>query len=307
MPKVSVIVPSYRHAAYLRQRLDSIIHQTFSDFELILLDDNSPDHSREILTEYAADPRASCHFNEVNSGSTFRQWNKGLSLARGEYIWIAESDDYADSLFLESTVRVLESNRNVGLVFCRSNLVDSAGRDVSRPAQWRDPRYRQDFVCPGRTAIREILMFKPGSPILNVSGVLFRASAFRAAGGANTDFAVFSDWCTYAQVLLQSDLAYLEAPLNYFRQHEATVRRELDVIKEQGLPDYVRAHLAVGAAIGMPRRLVQALAFAELSRMKLAHGLRREAFQNGVRAIASLPVKPYCWRVTLSAVMGRPI
>ena len=75
-PTVSVIVPNYNHQAFLKQRLDSILNQTYQDFEVLLLDDCSPDNSREILKAYAEeDDRITCYFNEVNSGSTFAQWN----------------------------------------------------------------------------------------------------------------------------------------------------------------------------------------------------------------------------------------
>jgi len=90
MPNVTVIVPNYNHARFLRQRLDSILTQTYQDFELILLDDCSTDDSRTILKEYAADPRVRLELNEANSGSPFKQWNKGVQLAQGKYVWIAE-------------------------------------------------------------------------------------------------------------------------------------------------------------------------------------------------------------------------
>ena len=101
MPTVSVIVPNYNHARFLPQRIESILRQTYQDFELILLDDCSTDDSRAVLSQYASEPRVRIQFNEVNSGSTFRQWNKGVRLARGKYVWIAESDDYADERLLE--------------------------------------------------------------------------------------------------------------------------------------------------------------------------------------------------------------
>lgn len=99
---VSVIIPNYNHAAYLRQRIDSVLSQSFDDFELILLDDCSTDNSREVLESYWQHPKLShLIYNETNSGSVFRQWQKGIDLAKGEFIWIAESDDYAHPQFLE--------------------------------------------------------------------------------------------------------------------------------------------------------------------------------------------------------------
>ncbi len=94
-PFVSIIVPNYNHEKYLRQRLDSIYGQTYKNYEVILLDDCSSDDSRTILNEYRDryPDRTRCEFNETNSGGVFRQWRKGISLAKGDYIWIAESDD----------------------------------------------------------------------------------------------------------------------------------------------------------------------------------------------------------------------
>src|SRR5882762_3314790 len=67
MPKVSVIIPNYNHARFLRQRVESVLAQTYQDFEVILLDDCSTDDSRSILSEYAADPRVRIELNDKNS------------------------------------------------------------------------------------------------------------------------------------------------------------------------------------------------------------------------------------------------
>src|SRR5579859_2961505 len=149
MPKVSVVIPNYNHARFLRKRIDSVLQQTYQDFELILLDDCSTDDSRAILSQYTADPRARVEFNEVNSGSTFRQWNKGVRLARGEYVWIAESDDYADEHLLETLVSRLESEPAAVLAHCRSWRVSAEGHldgFVDAYIAYLDPlRWTMDF------------------------------------------------------------------------------------------------------------------------------------------------------------------
>jgi glycosyltransferase involved in cell wall biosynthesis len=92
-PKVSVIVPSYNHERFLRQRIDSILNQTYRDFELIVLDDASTDHSggllQELLQEVRQPSRIQLVLGKENSGSVFKQWNRGIALARGQYAWIA--------------------------------------------------------------------------------------------------------------------------------------------------------------------------------------------------------------------------
>src|SRR5450759_685207 len=129
MPKVSVIVPNYNHAKYLFQRLDSIFNQTFQDFELILLDDCSTDNSFELLKGYSTHPKVS-HFivNKQNSGSTFKQWAKGIELGRGEFLWIAESDDVCEINFLEKVLLPFQKYDNAGLVYCQSWSINDTGQ-----------------------------------------------------------------------------------------------------------------------------------------------------------------------------------
>ena len=77
MPLVSVVIPNYNHAPYLRRRVRSVLDQTFGDFEVLILDDASTDESLRVLDEFAADPRVRIVANETNSGSTFVQWRRG--------------------------------------------------------------------------------------------------------------------------------------------------------------------------------------------------------------------------------------
>src|SRR6056297_3125162 len=111
-PRVSVIVPNYNHAPYLGRRLRSVFGQTFGDLEAIVLDDASTDDSLAVIAGFEADPRVRVVPNETNTGNTFRQWNKGAALARGEYLWFAESDDDADPRLLERLVGMLDMHPN---------------------------------------------------------------------------------------------------------------------------------------------------------------------------------------------------
>ena len=126
---VSIIVPNFNHIQFLQKRLDSIFNQTFQNFEVIILDDASTDGSVDTLNNIKNHPKVS-HFiiNKLNSGSPFVQWKKGIQLAQGKYIWIAESDDLCELIFLEKTVKILEENNDVSLVFTNSiiqNLISS--------------------------------------------------------------------------------------------------------------------------------------------------------------------------------------
>src|SRR5476649_534842 len=116
---VSVIVPNYNHARFLKERIDSVLNQTYRDFEVIILDDCSTDDSRSVIEEYRSNPKISnIILNEKNSGGTFNQWDKGIATAQGEYIWIAESDDYADVDFLNTLMAIIEQKPEIGLIYC---------------------------------------------------------------------------------------------------------------------------------------------------------------------------------------------
>ena len=97
MTKVSIILPNYNYERFLPERIESILNQAYKDFELIVLDDFSPDGSVELIKSYLRkDNRIKFIGNKENSGNPFLQWQKGIKESKGEYIWIAEADDFAD-------------------------------------------------------------------------------------------------------------------------------------------------------------------------------------------------------------------
>lgn len=233
MPVVSVIIPNYNHARFLHKRIDSVLQQTFQDFEVILLDDCSTDDSRSILSSYAGDPRVRIEFNDANSGSPFKQWNKGVRLARGEYVWIAESDDYADKRFLERLVAVLDADPQVVYAYCRSWSV-SANGDLDGFADSYladiDPhRWAADYCADGREECRSY--FVPANPVPNASAVAFRKAVYERVGGADESLLLCGDWKLWAAMALTGNVAYLGDPLNYFRFHDASVRNKSALIK----------------------------------------------------------------------------
>ena len=229
MPKVTVIIPNYNHANYLKQRIESVLNQSFQDFELILLDDKSTDNSNEILTSYSDQSnRISYHPNKENSGSPFHQWNKGAQLAKGEYLWIAESDDFCEPELLEELVKLLDKNPNCGIAYTQSYLVSEKGEKINSYLKnlefiYKSDIWKRDFIKDGREANREWLLFH--NPIPNASGALIRRQAFLESGMADTDMKLNGDWFTYAKILSRWDLAFCAEHLNYFRVHEQTQRQ----------------------------------------------------------------------------------
>jgi glycosyltransferase involved in cell wall biosynthesis len=220
MPKISVIVPNYNHATYLRQRIDSILNQSFQNFELILLDDCSADKSKDVLLSYK-DHSKITHlvFNEQNSGSTFNQWNKGIELAKGEYIWIAESDDWAEVDFLETIIVELEKRENIGLAYVASKLVNSDGEVTYENKTHNTTEIIEYTGC-------EFLSKKllTSNAIWNASMMVFRKELFyRLKDNSFKQMKYCGDWFLYVQFCEQTNVLEIKSTLNNYRIHADNV------------------------------------------------------------------------------------
>jgi glycosyltransferase involved in cell wall biosynthesis len=226
MPKISVIIPNYNHAQYLPKRIESILQQTVQDFEVIFLDDASTDDSLAVFERYASDPRIRSICNNINSGSPFKQWQRGLLEATGDYIWIAESDDFTDVCFLEKLCPVLDANPAVGLVYCQSWVVDNDGKPIYENRQWTDDisteRWRHSYVNHGKDEIARFLICRNTIP--NASAVLFRRDIALRTAAIDDSLKYCGDWRCWIKILLCSDIAYVAENLNFWRQHTASVR-----------------------------------------------------------------------------------
>ena len=226
MPKVSVIIPNYNHARFLEQRIRSVLDQTYQDFEIIYLDDASTDDSNQVASKFVPSQRIQTVYNKMNSGTPFKQWDRGLNLAQGEYIWIAESDDYASQYFLEKLVDILDQHQNVGFVYAQSLGVDENDQVIKDWNEWTDDldcdRWSRNFINAGRDECQRYLIFKNTIP--NASAVLMRRSVLLDTGKLNMEMRLAGDWMLWAKMLMISDIAFVAEPLNRFRTHTNVVR-----------------------------------------------------------------------------------
>lgn len=220
---VSIIVPNYNHAQYLRERLDSIYNQTYKNYEVILLDDCSTDNSRDILDEYAKKypDRTRTIYNEKNCGNILEQWNRGIENAGGELIWIAESDDYCKADFLEKLVGYFAS-KAVFIAFARSEFMREGVKTWSTEEYLADlemMRWDKPFIMSANNAVKH--GFAIHNIIPNVSSAVFRNT-----GGVSDevkavckDMKLSSDWIFYLNLIKGGLIAYTNETTNYYRIH----------------------------------------------------------------------------------------
>jgi glycosyltransferase involved in cell wall biosynthesis len=224
MPKVSIVLPSYNYARYLDERIQSLLNQTYTDFELIIVDDASTDNSVEVINQYVHDARVKTHFFEQNSGLPYKRWNDGADLAQGDYILFAGADDSCEPTMIEKLVEKLDQHPHVGIAYCQSMQMDSDGNvggSLKRRTDELDrKRWAQDFVNNGKDECQYLVV---KNTIPNASAALLRRSTFEAAGKFDVNLRLVADWMLWAKMLMISDIAFVAEPLNYFRLHAMTV------------------------------------------------------------------------------------
>jgi hypothetical protein len=163
--------------------------------------------------------------NTENSGSTFKQWRKGISQARGKYIWIAESDDSADSKFLSTLVARLESNPKAVLAACCPRMTDLEDNNLGTPKDWFSDIggecWENDFSSPGHRIIADALAHK--NAILNASGVIFRNQEGLEELVDNS-MRLCADWLFWVRLLTLGDFEYVACPLNFWRLNSSNAR-----------------------------------------------------------------------------------
>lgn len=222
-PAVTAIVPNYNHARYLRQRIDSILEQTYPHLEVILLDDCSTDESREVIMEYCEGhpDRVRAILNEENSGNVFRQWRRGIEAATTDLVWVCESDDFCELDFLDNLVPHFRDH-SVQVAFGRIQFAEEDGafrsgldayRDGAEPGIWNAPLVRPAarWFAGG---------FGVNNVIPNVGGCVWRNQPVSSEIWEHAQaYTILGDWFLYLQLAGGGQIAYEPTAIAYFRQH----------------------------------------------------------------------------------------
>lgn len=236
-PFVSIIIPNYNHARYLDERIQSVLNQTYQNFEIIILDDKSTDNSAEVIEKYGIHPKVSnIVINKDNSGSTFKQWHKGFELAKGELIWIAESDDSCEKTLLEKLVKEHIEKSNV-VTFCKSQRMDENGlkyetfhNEITR-GHWEGKDFIQKYL--GKYNI-----------IMNASSAIFNKNIALTINPQYKDFKGSGDWLFWIEIIQNGSVSYIDESLNFFRKHgtnttEKCYSNGTDFIEDKRIFDYL--------------------------------------------------------------------
>ena len=279
---ITAILPCYNHAAFLPERIASVLEQTRRPDEILFLDDGSTDDSVEIAERLLARGGIPHRIvvNPRNSGAVFAQWLKGLDLAAHDLVWIAETDDSAERTLLARLASALEREDVMG-AFGRIQYIDRDGRSLNDLDRYYEGLHHFDWNRSAVISAFEAFAFDFSvcNVVPNASGLLFRKPVLTAAERERLQAYRFAgDWYFYAKVLRGGALAYCSEATSFFRisagsasrssfmterhlvEHEMVVH---DLVQEYGCgTEAVQAHadrlaklFPAEARVGMTARL----------------------------------------------------
>lgn len=232
---VSVIIPNYNHFKFLNERIRSVLDQSFNQIEIIILDDFSSDNSKDVIEELKGESKiARVVFNKKNSGSPFKQWVKGIELAKGDLIWIAESDDVADYKFLEKIVPYFD-DPEVVLVFADCKIINEASEIVYENNTWiHDPSLDIGFqkkIWKGQDFLEEYQRYR--NFVSNASCAVFRKDAINDIIMDEIQAYRYSgDWLFWNMLALKGKVVFIPESLCNWRSHDTSTRSIIDLTKD---------------------------------------------------------------------------
>lgn len=206
---VSVLIPTYNRKAYLREAIDSVLAQTYTDYEIIVVDDGSTDGTGEALA--AAYGEQIRYVRQDNQGESVAR-NRGLELAQGEYVALLDSDDLWLPEKLARQMTAIETDAKVGLVFCQSWIIDGEGRrvhDIPHGTHLRNGKLTLEGLC---------LHNRISGP----STTLIRRAVLNHIGGFDPDIHFGEDWDLWLRIAMHYELAFVPEPLACIRRHHGT-------------------------------------------------------------------------------------
>ena len=218
MPKVSVIIPVYNAEKFLSETIESVIAQTYTDWEIIAVDDGSTDRSGEILRKYEQRLPSKIHvITQRNSGVSIAR-NNAIAIAKGDYIAFLDHDDLWLPEKLEKQVDLLDSNKELGLVYSDSYVIDEEG-NLRKKTFF-------EIVRPFRGNIFNELFYDNFIPLLTA---IIRKEVVNKVGMFDPKYKIAEEYDLFLKIAEYYPVDFVEQPLAKYRIHDKSVSRNSGV------------------------------------------------------------------------------
>lgn len=210
-PFVSVFIPAYNAGPYLKQTIESVLQQTYQNFELIIINDGSTDDTPNIVDQYRHHPKVTVHHNPCNMGMA-PTWNIGIQLSRGEFIAKLDADDFYEPVFLETVMNFYAQYPTVGLVFTGLSLVYPDGR--CEP----EVRYLRSWVRERAAFLEKLLRLC----MIRSPTVCVRRECYDNLGGFTDAMKLHADWEMWVRIAANYPVGYIAQRLSNYRMSYGT-------------------------------------------------------------------------------------
>ncbi len=248
-PLISICVPMYNGEKYLEECLESIKNQTFTDYEVIIVDDGSGDSSLEIAKRYAAgDERFQVHRNEMNLGLV-GNWNRCIEIARGEWIKFLFQDDYLDEEYLEKSISA--AGEKYSLIFCRrkfvfSNVTPEVKQEYLNIDTFNISKIygKYGYITPEEVSQGVVKTF-PGNIFGEPTSFLIRKEIFEKYGMFEKDLFQLCDYEFWIRVATHEGVYFLPEDLVFFRVHDASTSAKNRKTNKMVLDQLILLHSVV--------------------------------------------------------------
>jgi len=207
MPEVSVVIPTYNYARYIREAIDSVLAQTYRDSEIIVIDDRSTDDTKGVVSQYGPEIE---YIRQENQGLSAAR-NTGIRNSKGEYIAILDSDDIWLPSKLEKQIKLFEANSELGLVY-------SDGLVFGEKLAWDDLSFGGNMNFYRGRIFDKLLM----GNFIPCPSVVIRRGCFDKVGLFDINLGACEDWDMSLRISLHHEIDYVDELLVKHRKHRGT-------------------------------------------------------------------------------------
>jgi len=264
MPKVSVVIPTYNMARFLPEAIESVLYQSFRDFELIIMDDGSTDSTSQVVAPFLPYLK---YFRQENEGPSVAR-NRGSEFAQGEYICFLDADDTLLKEALMKGVAALDSAPQAGFSYGQVDYMDECGKDLDMRRRW--PK------LPGLMTGREVLLQLLDLNFILPSAALFRSVCYREVGGWDEGLRSGEDTELFVRLVKKYPVVYLAEPLARRRKHRMALTAELVLERQEKMWFKILEVAAEPPAFGLGKRRLAFYVYSALARQAYGSRLGKE-------------------------------
>jgi len=293
-PLVSVIVPCFNAQRFIVETLDSIFHQTYTNIEVIVIDDGSIDATIELISRYKCTSKAKLHLYMQGHCGPSAARNKGIWSAEGDFIAFLDADDYWMPRKLEMQLPLMTQSKDCVFSHSPEQVVDEKGQQVG---------LSQRKLAVPDSYLESLLVVN----CVSTSTVVARTTAVKSVGGFDSSFRTCEDWDLWIRLAQLGSIAYLDEPMTAYRLHSANTHADIDQMRKD-INHFYTKHSAIIPDVGTSHKLTKIgrnLSHSNLSYGYWERGKNIQAAYEACRAIVMRPLNLVGYKRLIRALITR--